>query len=106
MGSDGGRRGQRAGIVEFLFDELRSAFQDIRQKVFEEGWFGRVVTAAPVVEMDRSPIDPAADSHSIAPNTDIAAPQRRPTFEELWGPRERANHVDIPKDRDGHDFDR
>jgi hypothetical protein len=107
MGEGGGKRG-RAGIVEFLFDELRSAFQDIRQKVFEEGWFGRVVTAAPVVEMDHRDAEHgglyAADHQPVR---DERAPlAHNPSFEELWGPRERANNVDIPKEHGGLDIDR
>ena len=45
-----GERGRSQSLGEFLFSELRQAFQDIRQKVVEEGWFGRVVSAAPVVD--------------------------------------------------------
>lgn len=67
-------------IGEFLLNELRQAFQDVRQKVLEEGWFGRVVTAAPVVEMDRSE-SPPTQTGSLS--------DRRPSFEELWEPRER-----------------
>ena len=50
----GDRHPTSQGILGFLFDERRGAIQDIRQRVVEEGWFGRVVTAAPVVEVDHS----------------------------------------------------
>jgi hypothetical protein len=110
MGSDGGKRGQRAGIVEFLFDELRSAFQDIRQKVFEEGWFGRVVTAAPVVEMDHREAERgelySADHQPLRDPRQVPVPHN-PSFEELWGPRTQPdNPAELAKERDGHDFDR
>lgn len=44
-GQDDGSR--RAGLGTFLFDEIRRAFQDIRQRVVEEGWFGRITTPLP-----------------------------------------------------------
>ncbi|HEY1612087.1 MAG TPA: hypothetical protein VGF97_00160 [Rhizomicrobium sp.] len=108
MGDDSERGAKRPGLAQFLFDELRSAFQDIRQKLVEEGWFGRVVSAAPVVEMDQTHVhgdlygddhQPLRDSHT--------SPEHRPSFEELWGARARtADPPEIPKQPDGHDFDR
>ncbi|MEI9994914.1 MAG: hypothetical protein WDM91_09995 [Rhizomicrobium sp.] len=74
------------GLAEFLFGEFRQALQDIRQKLVEEGWFGRAVSAAPVVEMDRGP--PADQLGSLG--------DRRPSFEEMWTPRE-------PNARDRHE---
>jgi hypothetical protein len=55
-------------MLDALFNELRNAFQDVRQKVVEEGWFGRVVTAALVIEVD------ASDSCD------------RRSLEEMWAP--------------------
>lgn len=76
MSEDAGRRTKPVGIAEFLFNELRQAFQDVRQKVVEEGWFGRVVTAAPVVELGKE-----------TPEAHDSRREHRPTFEELWGTR-------------------
>lgn len=104
MNKDGGQR--PLGLGEFLFAELRQAFQDIRQKAVEEGWFGRVVTAAPVVEVDRSLSGERGglhgDDHQPLNSDHSATSERRPSFEELWGPRE-------PQDRSperGLDIDR
>lgn len=85
-------------IAEFLFGEIRSAFQDMRQKVLEEGWFGRVVTPAPVIEVGRE------SPESIGLGDGLG--ERRPSFEELWAPREREpNPTEIQKPH-GHDLDR
>ncbi len=73
-----------AGLGEFLFNELRQAIQDIRQKVLEQGWFGRVTTPKPVVEM---PFETVGDR-----STDASSPAQshRPSFEEQWATREPA----------------
>jgi len=72
----------RGGIFDFLFQEAAHAVQDIRQKVVEEGWFGRVVTAAPVVEMEQaSPADLYGKGPAIEPPT-------RACFEVQWAARE------------------
>jgi len=64
MGSGGGRQ----GIFAFLFGELGRAVQDVRQRVVEEGWFGRITTPLP-----------------REPHGSPAAPTERPiTFEDLW----------------------
>ena len=42
-----------AGIGEFLALEAGNAVSDIRQRLFEEAWFGRVVTPAPVVDIGK-----------------------------------------------------
>lgn len=82
-------RGERPpSIGEYLFAELRQAFQDIRQKVIEEGWFGRVVTAAPVVE-----VSPLEQERVVEPSG--PAEQRR-SFEELWRPAERGHDLEWP----------
>ena len=101
MGSDGKRP---LGLGEFLFNEIRSAFQDIRQKAVEEGWFGRVVTPAPVVEVGKEA--PEAIGLGNRPTIHEGLGERRPSFEELWAPRERGTQpADIEKER-GIDFDR
>ena len=80
------------GLGEFLFNELRQAFQDIRQKVVEEGWFGRVVSAAPVIEMDREP-----RSDPMPQQAEGLREQSGRSFDELWAPREPAKTArDVP----------
>ncbi len=105
MGGDTGERQRPPGVMQYLFAELRQGFQDIRQKVIEEGWFGRVVTAAPVVEVDRSLTQDrdafyGSDHHPLNPGGD--AIERRPSFEELWKPREAGTErtADHATDRD------
>lgn len=88
--ASGGRK--PPGMGEYLFAELRQAFQDIRQKIIEEGWFGRVVTAAPVVEVDHALTQDARgfygdDHHPLSPERSVPI-DHRPSFEELWRPRE------------------
>jgi hypothetical protein len=62
--------------ADYLFNEARHAVHDIRQKLFEEAWFGRVVTAEPVMEVFKS--------------RDASA--SRDTFEEAWGRGRRPEH--------------
>jgi hypothetical protein len=91
MSGDAGERQRPPGVMQYLFAELRQGFQDIRQKVIEEGWFGRVVTAAPVIEVDRS-LTQDRDAFYGSDHSPLKAPdspgERRPSFEELWKPRE------------------
>lgn len=106
----GDQRPKSQGIVSFLFDELRGAIQDIRQKVVEEGWFGRVVTAAPVVEVDhglgRERGGLYSDDHRPLAAGDPAEPERRPSFEELWKPQSPGEHAAEAKKDHGIDIDR
>ncbi|MDQ0462956.1 hypothetical protein QO010_000704 [Caulobacter ginsengisoli] len=80
--------GERSGggLLAFLFDELASAIQDVRQKAVEEGWFGRTVTAAPVIDVERGALG------------------HRPSFEEEWAPRQQAGEPQL--EQGGHDLDR
>lgn len=84
-----GSGGERQGVFAFLFGELGRAVQDIRQRVVEEGWFGRITT-------------PIARDH--APSG--TSPAERPiTFEDLWprhdGPADtHAREPDIGRDID------
>ncbi len=71
----------------YLANEARYAVQDIRQKLFEEAWFGRVVTPRP--------------HHEIAPETAEKTPERRASFEDVWGPR-----MPQSADRDQRERDR
>jgi hypothetical protein len=98
------------GVLSYLFDELRGAIQDIRQKVVEEGWFGRVVTAAPVVEVDhalgRERGGLYSDDHRPLAASDSAEPELRPSFEDLWKPHSPGEHAsEVTKDH-GIDYDR
>jgi hypothetical protein len=88
---DDGGRSRPLGVAVYLFAELRQAFQDIRQKAVEEGWFGRVVTAAPVVEVDREHGIHGAEH--AAPGTAEHAAERRASFEERWAPRDPVEHA-------------
>ena len=81
MADDTRNRPKPAGLGEFLFNEFRQAVQDIRQKAVEQGWFGRVTTPKPVVEM---PFQAVESARSEAPEL---APERRPSFEEQWASR-------------------
>lgn len=54
----------------FAAHEARNAVHDIRQKLFEEAWFGRVTTAAPIMEVSR--------------DGDMDRSQRA-RLDELWG---------------------
>ena len=98
------------GIGEYFVAELRQAFQDIRQKVIEEGWFGRVVTAAPVVEVDRALTQDArgfySDDHHPLSAERTASLDHRPSFEELWSPKERAEGEHNHQPELGIDIDR
>lgn len=81
--SDRGRSSRLPTLGEFIGHEARHAVHDVRQKLFEEAWFGRVVTAAPVVEISRD-----------------AEPRRDATFDELWGrPRQDKHepHIEPPE---------
>ncbi len=86
-------------IFDFLFREAAQAIQDVRQKVVEEGWFGRVVTAAPVIEIEKLGEMSAADLYGRGPAIE---PPQTASFEELWAPRERG--VDASGPEQGHDL--
>ena len=91
MSGDAEKRARPPSIGEYLWAELRQAFQDMRQKVIEEGWFGRVVTAAPVVEMDRALAQERSDFYGDDHQPFKTGPEpsidHRPSFEEQWAPR-------------------
>jgi hypothetical protein len=73
MASDRDEQKRVASAGEYLLNEARYGVQDIRQKLFEEAWFGRVVTPAPVIE-------------ARLPDKEVASePERRPRFEDVWG---------------------
>lgn len=96
MAGDVHDRPKPAGLGQFFFNELRQAIQDIRQKVVEQGWFGRVTTPKPVIEMPFQTVENNASAHELDRG-------RRLSFEELWAPtsndRERANAPSLDHDR-------
>jgi hypothetical protein len=104
MGKDANERAKPQGIGEFLFNEIRSAFQDIRQKVVEEGWFGRVTTPKPVVGVGRE--GPEAIGLGDRATIHEGLGERSPSFEELWAPRERSTDAAEIQKEHGHDLDR
>lgn len=62
---------ESSGFLDGLFDLLRQAFDDVRHKVVEDGWFGRQVTG----ELE-------------APQTTIWDGPPAKSFEEQWAVRE------------------
>ena len=68
MSDRDGRDTERVGLLGALWQELGRAVQDIRQRVVEEGWFGRITT-------------PLARDHSLAPSNPA---ERAVSFEDLW----------------------
>jgi hypothetical protein len=95
MTADRDKSERVASAGEYLRNEAHYAVQDIRQKLFEEAWFGRAVTPAPVVEVQ-------------APEPNSAnEPERRPKFEDVWGPSPRdVSDRNREKERDGPDIER
>ena len=63
-------RPQSAG--EFLSQEARLAVRDIRQRLFEEAWFGRVVTGQPRVHEQEKSLAALWGRESHAPETQQA----------------------------------
>jgi len=114
MGGDRGNRAKPPGLGEFLFNEITSALRDIRQKVVEEGWFGRTVTPTHPGK-DKSQGGHAVydiDHHKTEFKLELNRTRtsihmdRRPSFEEQWAPRDRAKETpEIEKDR-APDLDR
>ena len=84
-------RGKPEGLGEFLLGELRRAFQDIRQRVVEEGWFGRVTTPYQRNAVDHGPAREGA-----------VEPQRELSFDDLYGHR-REGQVAAPEHDPEHD---
>jgi hypothetical protein len=89
--------------LEFLFNELRQSFQDVRQKLVEEGWFGRVTTAKPVVEVQPDHADVAP---SNSPSAREILDERRPSFDDQWSPTDRFESAIDHVPDDQFNFDR
>jgi hypothetical protein len=85
-----------ASLGEFLFAELRSAIQDVRQKLVEEGWFGRVVTPAPVTD--------AAREQGAPPPHDWGSD--RPTLGELMAQRASSPGREPSREQHAQDLER
>ncbi len=109
MSGDAEKRTRPPSIGEYLWAELRQAFQDVRQKVIEEGWFGRVVTAAPVVEVDHALSQERdslyGDDHQPSKTGPETSIELRPSFEEQWAPVERPAQP-LGQEHSGIDLDR
>jgi hypothetical protein len=65
---------KRQSLFEFARSELIAATKDIRQKLFEEAWFGRQLSHEPSKEMAKSQI------YEISEHRD---------FQEAWFGRDR-----------------
>ena len=77
---------------DYVANEARQAIHDVRQKLFEEAWFGRVVTAEPVMEVFRER---------------DAERDRQPTFDDLWGrSRDGQEQPEPAKTRDEPEIER
>lgn len=78
------------GLGDFIAHEAHHAINDVRQKLFEEAWFGRVVSAEPVMEVFRE--RDAERSHE-------------PSFDELWG-RSHGEKPEVSPDLNAPDLER
>lgn len=76
-------------VSDVLFNEMRNATRDVRQKLFEEAWFGRVIN-----------VDPVRDHYRPMPES-----LRPSSFEDVWG---KARDADRDADRQdiAHEIDR
>lgn len=63
-----------AGGFGSVFEEIARAFEDIRHKVVEEGWFGRQVTGSDLPQSSAE---------------ELGWEMPKPSFDELWAPIER-----------------
>jgi len=95
---------QSPSLVDSLFNEIRSAIQDTRDKLIFEGWFGRSVTAAEVVEKSGAPF-------SITPARDPSAQRewvlgKQPTVGELMAERALPAEKSPVREQDRSDLER
>lgn len=79
-----------SGIGSFIASEVRHAVHDIRQRLFEEAWFGRPVSTELVIDISREQGN---------------AREREPSFEDLWGRSREPNSQPAP-DLDQPELDR
>lgn len=77
-----GERGVGSGgLAEFLFQQFRSAVEDARAKLIDEGWFGRRSNAPGGHDLGHEWAGPSIhDTPDKAPASS--------SFEEQWAPRE------------------
>jgi len=75
------------GLFAFLFGELGRAITDIRQRVVEEGWFGRVTTPPQRDPLNRTLADQDASDRASA-------------FDAQWAPRQSNREQDQARDQD------
>lgn len=83
--------------LDFLLNEFGRAVADARSHVVEEAWFGRP-NATP--NHTQSFVEQWLGKEPSQVDRDY---QRRPSFDDLWEPRER-NHA--PETPGGHDIER
>jgi hypothetical protein len=87
------------GLLDFIFAEIGQGIADVRQRVVEEGWFGRA-----------SPQSVSADSFTPSEMTlqhgQEPTAYRQPSFEELWAPNARSDISPDPIDHGGWFIDR
>ncbi|HEY1747660.1 MAG TPA: hypothetical protein VGG11_12970 [Xanthobacteraceae bacterium] len=74
-----GRNNRVPSLGEFLANEAGRAVRDIREKLFDEAWFGRSVATQP------------APAIAKAEERD-----QRTTFEDLWGSKQ--PHGEVERD--------
>lgn len=86
---------REVGLFAYLFNELGRAFTDIRQRVVEEGWFGRVTT--PPTRRDFDPLHRTHNDNEVA--------DRSARFDAQWSPDEHAGQRQQMPER-SHEFDR
>ncbi|MEI9990122.1 MAG: hypothetical protein WDM86_08795 [Rhizomicrobium sp.] len=103
MSGNENSRTKPPGLGEFLFNEIRSAFQDIRQRVVEEGWFGRVTTPAPVIEVGHGGPDGIGLGNRATIRDGLS--EHRPSLEEMWAPTDRSHGQALHKSQ-GFDIER
>ena len=72
---------ERKTFIGAVVDEIAYAFDDIRQKLVEEGWFGRTVTPAHVQEMD----GPLPDVDTLNLMSEGRWPPQEVKREDLYG---------------------
>ena len=84
-----------AGVFAYLLNEVGRAFTDIRQRVVEEGWFGRVTT--PPTRRDFDPL------HRTMPEEDRS--DRAAKFDAEWAPKDQVSDHETSREQ-GHDMDR
>lgn len=99
MASDRDEPKRVASAGDYLLNEARFGVQDIRQKLFEEAWFGRALTPTTGVESPTPTPEPPRETERT--------PEHRPKFEDVWGTSSgRPEHDEHAKGRDEPNIER